>query len=126
MALALCLLRKVMNKIIPEAWYHFVAVDMGTGKVILHERLRGQPKGVGLRNYWANSIHYVIRNIQEYYYWEMEKTVNFRYYSDVKTRWSYSCAEGIPSGQFCSHAVMQSKKLYGFAVLRFGDCLEAV
>jgi hypothetical protein len=62
-----------MNKVIPEAWYHFVAVDMGTHKVVLHERLRGQPSGVGLRNYWANSIHYVIRNIQEYYYWEWKK-----------------------------------------------------
>jgi hypothetical protein len=62
-----------LNKIIPEAWYHFVAIDMRTGKVILHERLRGQPSGVGLRNYWANSIHYVIRNIEEYYYWEWKK-----------------------------------------------------
>jgi hypothetical protein len=62
-----------MNKILPEAWYHFVAIDKGTGKVIMHERMRGQPSGVGLRNYWANSIHYVIRNIQEYYYWEWKK-----------------------------------------------------
>jgi hypothetical protein len=62
-----------MNKILSEAWYHFVAIDLGTGKVILHERLRGQPSGIGLRNYWANSIHNVIRNIQEYYYWEWKK-----------------------------------------------------
>ncbi len=62
-----------MNKTIPEAWYHFVAIDMGSGKVILNARLRGQPSGVGLRNYWANSIHYAIRNIQEYYYWEWKK-----------------------------------------------------
>jgi len=62
-----------LNKINNEAWYHFVAIDMGTGKVILHDRLSGQPKGVGLRNYWANSIHRVIRNIQEYYYWEWKK-----------------------------------------------------
>lgn len=62
-----------MNKIMDEAWYHFVAVDMSTGKVILHERLRGQPGGVGLRNYWANSIHYVIRNIADYYYWGWKK-----------------------------------------------------
>ncbi len=62
-----------LNKTLPEAWYHFVAIDMATGKIILHERLRGQPKGVGLRNYWANSIHYVIRNIEDYYYWEWKK-----------------------------------------------------
>jgi|WetSurMetagenome_2_1015567.scaffolds.fasta_scaffold208278_1 hypothetical protein len=62
-----------LNKNLPEAWYHFAAVDMGSGTVLLHERLRGQPSGIGLRNYWANSIHYVIRNIQEYYYWEWKK-----------------------------------------------------
>ena len=62
-----------MNKIVSEAWYHFVAIDMHTGKVILHERLRGQPSGIGLRNYWANSVHSVIRAIQDYYYWEWKK-----------------------------------------------------
>jgi hypothetical protein len=62
-----------LNKILPEAWYHFVAVDMGSGKILLHERMKGQPSGIGLRNYWANSIHYVIRNIQEYYYWNWKK-----------------------------------------------------
>jgi hypothetical protein len=67
------LITESLNKISPEAWYHFVAIDMGTGKVVLHERLRGQPSGIGLRNYWANSIHKVIENIQEYYYWEWKK-----------------------------------------------------
>jgi hypothetical protein len=67
------LIAESMNKIMPEAWYHFVAIDMRSGKVILHERLRGQPSGIGLRNYWANSIHKIISNIQEYYYWEWKK-----------------------------------------------------
>ena len=71
--IGILLICESLNKITQEAWYHFVAVDMGTGSVLLHERLRGQPKGIGLRNYWANSIHYVIRNIQEYYYWEWKK-----------------------------------------------------
>ena len=71
--IGIVLICESLNKNLPEAWYHFVAVDMGSGKVLLHERLRGQPSGIGLRNYWANSIHYVIRNIQEYYYWEWKK-----------------------------------------------------
>jgi len=62
-----------MNKIMREAWYHFVAIDMSTGQVILQERLMGQPSGVGLRNYWANSIHKVIRNIGSYYYWNWKR-----------------------------------------------------
>jgi hypothetical protein len=71
--IGIVLITECMNKIMNEAWYHFVAIDMGTGKVILHERLRGQPSGIGLRNYWANSFHKVICNIQEYYYWEWKK-----------------------------------------------------
>jgi hypothetical protein len=62
-----------LNKNALEALYHFVAIDMPSGKVLLHERLRGQPSGFGLRNYWANSIHKVIRNIRDYYYWEWNK-----------------------------------------------------
>jgi len=63
-----------LNKNAVEAWYHFVAIDMITGKVLLHERLRGQPSGFGFRNYWANSVHKVIRNIRDYYYWEWKKS----------------------------------------------------
>ena len=46
-----------LNKNAEEAYYHFVAINMKTRKVLLHERLRGEPKGFGLRNYWANSIY---------------------------------------------------------------------
>ena len=65
-----------LNKNALEAWYHFVAIDMLTSKVILHARLRGEPSGIGLRNYWANSVHKVIRNIRDYYYWEWKKKAN--------------------------------------------------
>jgi hypothetical protein len=64
-----------LNKNSLEAWYHFVAIDMRTGVILLHDRLRGQPSGVGLRNYWANSVHKVIRNIRDYYYWEWKNRV---------------------------------------------------
>jgi hypothetical protein len=74
--IGLVLIAESMNKITPEAWYHFVAIDMGTGRVILQERLRGQPGGIGLRNYWANSIQKVIRDIGEYYYWEWKKRMS--------------------------------------------------
>ena len=62
-----------LNKNAFEAWYHFVAVDMNTGTVLLQQRLRGEPKGFGFRNYWANSICRVIRNIRDYYYWEWRR-----------------------------------------------------
>ncbi|MBN2272700.1 MAG: hypothetical protein JXR41_08230 [Bacteroidales bacterium] len=65
-----------LNKCYEEAFYHFVAINMKTGEVILHERLRGEPSGFGLRNYWANSIYRVIRNIKYYYFavWKGEIT----------------------------------------------------
>lgn len=62
-----------LNKNAVEAWYHFVAVDMSTGTVLLQQRLRGEPKGFGFRNYWANSICRVIRSIRDYYYWEWRR-----------------------------------------------------
>jgi hypothetical protein len=62
-----------LNKNALEAWYHFVAIDMSTGQVLLQQRLRGEPKGFGFRNYWANSIYRVIRNIQDYYYWDWKR-----------------------------------------------------
>jgi hypothetical protein len=57
-----------LNKNAEEAYYHFVAINMKNRNVLFHERLRGEPNGFGLRNYWANSIFTVIRNIREYYF----------------------------------------------------------
>ena len=57
-----------LNKNAEEAYYHFVAINMKNKEVLFHERLRGEPNGFGLRNYWANSIYSVIRNIREYYF----------------------------------------------------------
>ena len=65
-----------LNKCYEEAWFHFVAIDMITGEVVFHERLRGEPSGFGLRNYWANSLYRIIRDIKHYYYyaWRAEIT----------------------------------------------------
>ena len=38
-----------------SAWVTFV--DMGSHKVVLTERVHGDPGGAGMRNYWANAIH---------------------------------------------------------------------
>ena len=57
-----------LNKCYEEAYFHFVAMDMKTGEVIFHKRLRGEPSGFGLRNYWANSVYRIIKDIKYYYY----------------------------------------------------------
>ncbi|MBN1415470.1 MAG: hypothetical protein JW973_10240 [Bacteroidales bacterium] len=57
-----------LNKSYEEAIFHFVAINMKTREVLFHERLRGKPGGIGLRNYWANSVYRIINDIKHYYY----------------------------------------------------------
>lgn len=63
-----------LNKGAREAYYHFVAINMRTNEVLIHERLRGEPKGFGLRNYWAGSIYSVIKHIKgvQYSNWKYQ------------------------------------------------------
>lgn len=62
------------NKAVEMATYHFVAINMGTGKVIFQQRVKGEPGGFGLRNYWANSIHEVIEKIHDKLYLEWQES----------------------------------------------------
>jgi hypothetical protein len=71
--IGLVLIAESFNKFSNEALYHLVAIDMGTGKIVLHKKMRGEPKGIGLRNYWANSFARVIQYVRDYYYWEWKK-----------------------------------------------------
>jgi len=57
-----------LNKNYEEAYYHFVAINMQNKDVLFHKRLRGEPGGIGLRNYWANSVYRIINDITHYYY----------------------------------------------------------
>jgi hypothetical protein len=57
-----------LNKNYEEAYFHFVAINMKTGDILFHERLRGEPGGIGLRNYWANSVYRIINDIKNYYF----------------------------------------------------------
>jgi hypothetical protein len=63
---------EALNKPGEEAFYHFVAMNMETNQVLIQERLRGEPRGFGLRNYWAGSLYDVIKQIekQKYRLWK--------------------------------------------------------
>jgi hypothetical protein len=65
---------ETLNKAETEAYFHFVALDMGTNKILVHDRIRGEPSGIGLRNYWAGAIHDVIKEITKSRYrnWKSE------------------------------------------------------
>jgi hypothetical protein len=63
-----------LNKNNEEAYFHFVALNMNTKEVLIHERLRGEPRGFGLRNYWAGAIYSIIKDIKKLHYknWKRE------------------------------------------------------
>lgn len=56
------------NKASEQGIHHFVAINMQTKEVLIHERIITEPGGIGLRNYWAGSIHKTIEKIDRYYY----------------------------------------------------------
>jgi hypothetical protein len=70
------LIAECLNKNFKEAYFHFVAINMKTKEVLFHERLRGEPSGFGLRNYWANSFYRVINEIKYYYYFRWKSEFN--------------------------------------------------
>ncbi len=57
-----------LNKFANEAYIHFVAIDMTTMSILIHERIRGVPRGIGLRNFWAGAVYNVIKDIRSKYY----------------------------------------------------------
>lgn len=69
--IAVLLIAESLNKTTKEAYFHFVALNMATKEILIQERLRGEPKGFGVRNYWAGSIYDVIKHIEtkEYKVW---------------------------------------------------------
>jgi len=69
-------LAESLNKSMKEAYFHFVAIDMKSNKVLLQERLKGKPKGFGIRNYWAGAIHKVIKEISNNRYKDWESKYN--------------------------------------------------
>jgi hypothetical protein len=63
--IGILLVAETLNKAKEEAYYHFVALDLKTNKILIHDRLRGEPGGFGLRNYWAGSVYSLIKDINK-------------------------------------------------------------
>ena len=61
------------NKNTETAVVHICFFDVSTKKLLFTEALHGEPKGVGLRNYWANAINDILIRIRETYYRKWEK-----------------------------------------------------
>ncbi len=67
---------EALNKRRALATYHFVAFNRSNGEILIHEELKTEPSGFGLRNYWGGSIYRAIKEIRKEYYkkWRSEYT----------------------------------------------------
>ncbi len=72
--IGLLLVAESLNKSRELAKYHFVAVNLATNAILLHEIFEEKPAGIGLRNYWARSFYEVIVEIRDKKYksWKKE------------------------------------------------------
>ena len=72
--IGIVLIAECLNKSETEAFFHFAAINMLTKEVMIHQRLRGDPGGFGIRNYWAGAIHDVMEQIESIHYrtWKSE------------------------------------------------------
>jgi len=65
------------NKINEEASIWVTFIDMNTKEIIISERITAEPKGFGLRNYWAGAIYSVIQKVKKKEF-EMWRRKHFR------------------------------------------------
>lgn len=52
------------NRIDQEAAVYVTFFDIATQKVLFYERLLGNPRGIGLRNYWAGAVRDILIQIE--------------------------------------------------------------
>lgn len=64
------------NKKKKEAFAHIVFFDIASHKVLFAKRMRGEPGGGGLKNYWANAIGQMMDQISKTLWPIWEKEVN--------------------------------------------------
>jgi hypothetical protein len=72
--ISLVMIASSLNKGSEVAYFHFVAIRNSDKKILLQEKLKGKPGGIGLKNYWAGSIARIIIDIKENKYkkWKAE------------------------------------------------------
>lgn len=63
--LGVVFIAEALNKNAVEAWFHFVVINMKTKEVLITQRLRSEPIGFGLKNYWAGAIYKTIKEIRD-------------------------------------------------------------
>jgi len=72
--IALLFVAESMNKTLNEAYFHIVIFRLSDNEILIHERLRGEPIGMGLRNYWAGALYKVMGQVEKKHYMQWKKT----------------------------------------------------
>jgi len=57
-----------------EGSMYVTFVNMGSKEILLSERLTGEPKGFGMRNYWAGAVYGVLTKMQKKEFENWRKT----------------------------------------------------
>ncbi len=73
---ALVFIVESFNKHTETALVHVTLFDIVSRQILITEKMMGVPQGIGLRNYWANSIASILKTIDEVKYSQWKK----RYY----------------------------------------------
>ena len=66
--MAVLFVAESLNKTLKEGYFHFVLFRLTDNEILIHERIKGIPQGMSIRNYWAGSIFKVMESIQKVYY----------------------------------------------------------
>ncbi|MDB5257992.1 MAG: hypothetical protein JWM14_2687 [Chitinophagaceae bacterium] len=61
-------LAESLSKSSEEAYYHVVLINLSTKQILIQDRIKGEPSGIGLRNYWASTVYRVIKKIEKTQY----------------------------------------------------------
>lgn len=57
-----------LSKSSEEAYYHVVLINLSTKQILIQDRIKGEPSGIGLRNYWAATVYHAIKKIENTQY----------------------------------------------------------
>lgn len=71
--IGLLFIMETMNKTTATASMYVNLIDMGSGKLLLSERMSAKAAGFGFRNYWAKTIHGVLEEIKKSKYKEWKR-----------------------------------------------------
>jgi hypothetical protein len=74
--ISILMIAESLSKPAEEAFFHFLAIRNSDKSILLQQRLRGEPKGFGIRNYWAGAIFDIMEDIKKNKYNDWKRNYN--------------------------------------------------